>query len=132
MPILRSVWRWAGAYRQTERNIGIDAWRIQTEIVQLLGDVRYWIEHESFGRDEIAARFHHKLVWIHCFPNGNGRHARLATDLLLVSLGLPRFTWGRANLVNAGDTRALGAAQPNRSELPARRCQSPPSRHWRR
>ena len=99
------VWRWAGSYRHTERNIGIDAWRIQTEIVQLLDDVRYWIEHESFGRDEIAARFHHKLVWIHCFPNGNGRHARLATDLLLVNLGLLRFTWGRANLVNAGDTR---------------------------
>ena len=99
------VWRWAGKFRKTERNIGIDAYRITVELRQLLDDCRYWIEHGTDEPDEIAARFHHRLVWIHPFPNGNGRHARIATDLLLVSMGRPRFTWGRVNLVDPGETR---------------------------
>ena len=99
------VWRWAGKFRKTERNIGIDAYRITAELRQLLDDCRYWIEHGTYEPDEIAARFHHRLVLIHPFPNGNGRHARIATDLLLVSMGRPRFTWGRVNLVDPGETR---------------------------
>ena len=71
----------------------------------LLDDCRYWIEHGTYPPDEIAARFHHRLVLIHPFANGNGRHARLATDLLLVVIGQPRLTWGQVNLVNAGETR---------------------------
>ncbi len=99
------VWRWAGAFRQTERNIGVAPHQIAIELRKLLEDCRYWIDRNTYPVDEIAARFHHRLVWIHPFPNGNGRHARLATDLLLVSLGRQRFTWGRANLVDAGQTR---------------------------
>ena len=99
------VWRWAGDFRQTERNIGVDPFRIAIDLRNLLDDCRYWIEHETYPPDEIAARFHHRLVYIHPFPNGNGRHARLAIDLLLVKLGRPRFSWGRVNLVNAGETR---------------------------
>ncbi len=99
------VWRWAGKFRKTERNIGIDAYRISVELRQLLDDCRYWIEHGTYEPDEIAARFHHRLVLIHPFPNGNGRHARMATDLLLVAMGRPRFTWGRVNLVDPGQTR---------------------------
>jgi len=99
------VWRWAGKFRKTERNIGIDAYRISVELRQLLDDCRYWIEHGTYKPDEIAARFHHRLVLIHPFPNGNGRHARMATDLLLVAMGRPRFTWGRVNLVDPGQTR---------------------------
>jgi len=99
------VWRWAGKFRKTERNIGIDAYRITVELRQLLDDCRYWIEHGTYEPDEIAARFHHRLVLIHPFPNGNGRHARLATDRLLVSMGCSRFTWGRVNLVDPGETR---------------------------
>lgn len=99
------VWRWAGKFRKTERNIGIDAYRITVELRQLLDDCRYWIEHGTYEPDEIAARFHHRLVLIHPFPNGNGRHARIAIDLLLVSMGRPRFTWGRVNLVDPGETR---------------------------
>jgi Fic-DOC domain mobile mystery protein B len=100
-----NVWRWAGQYRRTDKNVGVDAYRIPQELRQLVDDCRYWIDHKTYDPDEIAARFHHKLVWIHPYPNGNGRHARLATDLLLVSLGRGRFTWGRENLVNPGDTR---------------------------
>ncbi len=100
------VWRWAGKHRQSNKSIGIDAYLIPTELRQLFDDCRYWIEYKTYGQDEIAARFHHRLVSIHPYPNGNGRHARLATDLLLVGLGRPRFTWGRVSLVDAGETRS--------------------------
>lgn len=103
--MLGRVWRWAGEFRQTERNIGIDPYRISVELRQLVDDCRYWIEHDTYPPDEIAARFHHRLVFIHLFANGNGRHARLATDLLLVKLGQTRFSWGQVNLVDASETR---------------------------
>jgi len=100
-----NVWRWAGNYRHSNKNIGVDAYRIPQELRQLVDDCTYWIDHETYAPDELAARFHHRLVWIHPYPNGNGRHARLATDLLLVSLGRERFSWGSANLVDPGETR---------------------------
>ena len=100
-----NVWRWAGQYRTTGKNIGIDAYRIRTELRQLLDDCRFWIENGTYEPDEIAARFHHRLVSIHCYPNGNGRHARLAADLLLKSMGQERFSWGGKNLVDVGETR---------------------------
>ena len=99
------VWRWAGQYRSTERNIGIESYRIQTELRQIIEDVRYWIDHQSYAPDELAVRFHHRLVSVHPFPNGNGRWSRLAADVLIVQQGGARFTWGRANLQTAGDTR---------------------------
>lgn len=92
------VWRWAGDFRKTERNIGIDAWRIPVELRTLLGDAQTWVEYKSYSPDEIAVRFHHRLVWIHPFPNGNGRHARLIADLLITQLGEPVFTWGSGSL----------------------------------
>lgn len=104
------VWRWAGRYRTTPRNIGVDAYRITPDLHQMLGDVRYWVENATYPPDEIAVRFHHRLVFIHPFPNGNGRHARLAADLLIVRLGQPRFTWGRANLTEPKATRAAYVA----------------------
>ncbi|MCH2199068.1 MAG: mobile mystery protein B [Flavobacteriales bacterium] len=104
--MFRKVWEWAGTYRATERNIGIEPYRIQTELYQLLDDVKYQIEHETYSPTEIAARFHHRLVQIHPFPNGNGRHSRLMTDLLLVSLGEEKFTWGGGQyLVSKSDVR---------------------------
>ena len=99
------VWKWAVTLRRSEKNIGVDAYQISVDLRKLLDDCRFWIEHETHEPDEIAARFHHRLVLIHPFPNGNGRHARTAADLLLVRLGRPRFTWGRANLVSAGKNR---------------------------
>ncbi len=100
-----NVWRWAGRYRTSGKNIGIDAYRIPTELRQLLDDCRYWIENGTYEPDEIAVRFHHRIVSIHCYPNGNGRHARLAADLLLKSMGQERFSWGRENLVDVEETR---------------------------
>jgi Fic-DOC domain mobile mystery protein B len=99
------VWRWAGQHRTTGKNIGVDTYRIPTDLRQLLDDCRYWIENKTFEPDEIAARVHHRLVSIHCYPNGNGRHARLAADLLIKSMARERFSWGGKNLVNVGETR---------------------------
>ncbi|MDE2023030.1 MAG: mobile mystery protein B [Gammaproteobacteria bacterium] len=104
------VWRWAGKFRDTERNIGVAPALIRPELQQLVDDCGYWIKAGTYPPDEIAARFHHRLTLIHPFPNGNGRHARLATDLLLVSLGRPRFSWGRENLVDATQTRMIYVA----------------------
>lgn len=103
--MFRRVWRWAGQKRTTQRNIGIPAYQIEVALHQLVDDVRGWVELRSFAPDEIVLRFHHRLVAIHPFPNGNGRHARLAADALAVELGRPRFTWGSANLIEAAETR---------------------------
>jgi Fic-DOC domain mobile mystery protein B len=106
----RNVWRWAGAYWKTQKNIGIEFYKISTDLRALLDDCRYWVKNNTYPPDEIAARFHHRLVSIHCYPNGNGRHARLAADLLLTALGRDRFSWGSANLVDARATRAAYVA----------------------
>ena len=103
--MLGDVWRWAGKFRTSERNLGIAYYEIPAALRQLLDDVRAGIEHQSYPPDEIAVRFHHRLVQIHAFPNGNGRHARLMADLLVMSLGGERFSWGSTNLQDAGAMR---------------------------
>jgi Fic-DOC domain mobile mystery protein B len=112
------TWRWAGTYRTTEKNIGIPHYQIREALAILLGDARYWAEHRTFEPDELAIRFHHRLVWIHPFANGNGRHARLMADVIVRKQGRPLFTWGGAEIVQAGDFRrgyidALRAADKN-------------------
>jgi len=99
------VWQWAGSYRQTERNIGIEAHRIPAETPSMFDDVRYWIEHETYPPDEIAVRLHHRLTAIHPWPNGNGRHARLMADLLAQRLGRDVFTWGGGTLLDISELR---------------------------
>lgn len=103
--MLGDVWRWAGKFRKTERNIGIPFYEIPAAVLQLLDEAKGWLEYQSYSLDEIAVRFHHGLVKIHPFPNGNGRHARLMADLIVMSLGGQRFTWGSANLQNTGAMR---------------------------
>lgn len=99
------VWEWAGSHRKTARNIGIDAYRIGPELKQLVDDAQYWLDHMTYEPDELAARFHHRLVSIHPYPNGNGRHSRLATDILLHYMGQPRFTWGAGDITKKGEVR---------------------------
>jgi Fic-DOC domain mobile mystery protein B len=103
--ILGDVWRWAGTFRTSQRNIGIDYWLIPTELRQLLEDAKAWIEIKTYPSDEIAVRLHHGLVRIHAFPNGNGRHSRLMADLLVMRLGGERFSWGRESLRDPGAAR---------------------------
>lgn len=99
------TWKWAGEFRKSDKNIGVDWLHIGVELKKLLDDVRYQVEHGTFPADEIAVRFHHRLVAIHPFPNGNGRHARMMADLLVERLGRPRFSWGSRSLVDASETR---------------------------
>ena len=103
--MLGDVWRWAGKFRKSERNLGIPPYEIPVALRQLLDDTKAWIQYRTYPPDEIAVRFHHRLVQIHPFPNGNGRHARLMADLLVMRLGSERFSWGSANLQNAGEVR---------------------------
>uniref|UniRef100_UPI0040471334 mobile mystery protein B n=2 Tax=Roseivirga sp. TaxID=1964215 RepID=UPI0040471334 len=100
------VWKWSGDFRKSHKSIGIDWVQVPIQLRQLINDVNYWVEHKTYSPEEIAVRFHHKLVWIHLFPNGNGRHARLATDRLLIDVfGLEPFTWGNASIDQKGDVR---------------------------
>jgi Fic-DOC domain mobile mystery protein B len=100
------VWKWAGEYRKIDRNIGVHWPKISYETEALCREVILWRNEMIFPPDELAVRFHHKLVWIHCFPNGNGRHSRIATDLLVTELGGTRFSWGSGSLNAPGDVRS--------------------------
>ena len=100
------VWRWAGKYRETPRNIGVDANRIRMDIAQAIDDARFWAANATYAPDEIAVRYAHRLVAIHPFPNGNGRLSRMVGDLLAMQLGRPRFSWGSQSLIDANMTRA--------------------------
>lgn len=103
--MFRDVWRWAGTYRRSDKTIGVQWQLIQPRLYEALEQTRYWIENKTFPLDEIAVRFHHSLVFIHPFPNGNGRWSRLMADILLVKLGQKRFTWGGSALRAADETR---------------------------
>lgn len=99
------TWELAGKMCKTQTNIGVETPQISTELHKLTGDVSYWLEHETYPLVELAVRFHHRLVWIHPFPNGNGRHARLAADLLMYFRGGTELTWGGRSLSAASDVR---------------------------
>ncbi len=92
--MFKDVWRWAGKYRNSDKNIGVPKEKIREEISKLIADANYWIQNQTYPWDELAARFHHRTVWIHAFPNGNGRHARLLTDALVRVHEQEPLTWG--------------------------------------
>jgi Fic-DOC domain mobile mystery protein B len=101
------VWKWAGSFRQTEKNIGVDPVQIAIQLRQLLDDAKYWIENDTYPPKELAARFHHRLVLIHPFPNGNGRHARIMADAILIKvMGVRAIDWaGGYKLENMNERR---------------------------
>ncbi len=117
------TWSWAGTFRNSDKNIGCDWTQVGVKLAQLFGNTQWWVDNATFPPDEIAARFHRDLVWIHPFPNGNGRHSRMMADTLLRRLGQPAFSWGSGgNLVAASDVRgqylaALRAADQNDYQL---------------
>jgi Fic-DOC domain mobile mystery protein B len=88
------TWSWAGTFRRSDKNIGVDWTQISVNLKNLLEDTKYWLKYQVYSLNEVGARFHHRLVSIHCFPNGNGRHARLMTDALMIENGQSRFSWG--------------------------------------
>lgn len=100
------VWNWAGTYRSRETNLGIAPLQIPIATRTVFDDARYWLQHQIYERDEFAIRIHHRMVAIHPFPNGNGRHTRLMADLLVERLGGQSFTWGGGILRDVGQLRA--------------------------
>ncbi len=104
--MFNQTWLWAGTFRKSAKSIGIDWTQIAVALRNLLDNTAYQIEHQTISNDEIAVRFHHQLVLIHAFPNGNGRHARLMADALIMSLGGERFSWGgNMSLATSGVVR---------------------------
>jgi Fic-DOC domain mobile mystery protein B len=100
------VWKWAGEFRKTNKNLGVDKHSIAIELKYLLDDCRYWIDNQVFNEDEIATRFNHRIVNIHPFPNGNGRHSRLIADVIISHIFHRLvFSWGGNDLVNRSNAR---------------------------
>ena len=100
------VWGWAGQYRKTNKNIGVDTFDISVKLRELFDDCRYWIEHNKLTEDEIGVRFKHRIVLIHPFVNGNGRHSRLMGDIMISTyFKKPVFSWGSRNITKQGEGR---------------------------
>lgn len=100
------VWKWAGTFRKSDKNIGVSFYDIGVALKQLNDDATYWIDNKTYERDELAIRFKHRLVSIHCFPNGNGRHSRLMADVLASNVfNAPVFSWGSNALLKGVDIR---------------------------
>jgi len=100
------TWKWAGQARRSDKTLGVPWTEIATRLRQMLDDVQAQIQYRTYAPVEIAARYYHRLVSVHVFPNGNGRHARLMADLLLSDLAGQRFEWGRGSLIAASELRA--------------------------
>jgi Fic-DOC domain mobile mystery protein B len=103
--MLGETWRWAGRYRNKNTNIGLDFHLIREEVPKLCSDVTFWVDNDTYPWPDLAIRFHHRLVKIHPFVNGNGRHARLAADVLLEANGQSALPWGGESLVWATPER---------------------------
>lgn len=102
----RNVWRWAGEYRKTNKNIGVDKLEIPIALRSLIDDASYWLENNIYDPEEFAIRFKHRLVSIHCFPNGNGRHSRMIADIIVEKIfQQPVFSWGSKNLSDEKESR---------------------------
>lgn len=101
-----SIWKWAGTFRTTERNIGVAPYNIQPQMRMLIDDIKFWISHKTYSEKEIAIRFHHRLVQIHPFPNGNGRISRIMADLLMHNFNLENLNWGSGDLTEISELRS--------------------------
>ncbi len=100
------VWIWAGTFRTTERNIGVAPFQIAIKLQELFEDAKYWIKNKTYSSLEIAVRFHHRLVAIHPFPNGNGRISRIMADLIMKIQNDKPLYWGSSSLVNISEERS--------------------------
>jgi Fic-DOC domain mobile mystery protein B len=105
--MFNDVWSWAGDYRRTNKNIGVDKHQIGISVKQLLDDSLYWLKNRTYSDEEFAIRFKHRIVKIHCFPNGNGRHSRLMADIIISQIyGKKIFSWNSTNLNKKGEVRS--------------------------
>ncbi|HBH79510.1 MAG TPA: mobile mystery protein B [Nitrospira sp.] len=101
--MLGSIWDWAGKYRRDNLNIGMD-WHLIPEQVRLLcDDFLHWdAQASTMPVLEVAARLQNRLTKIHPFRNGNGRHARLMTDIFFLSRRHPLLEWPQTQLMSEG------------------------------
>lgn len=100
------TWKWAGEFRKSEKNIGISWIIIGIELRNLLDDTKFWIKNKTYSEQEIAIRFKHRIVKIHCFPNGNGRHSRIMADIIMENIFKKEtFSWGFKNRLQADEMR---------------------------
>lgn len=100
------VWKWAGEFRKSDKNIGVKWAQIGIELKTLIDDTKYWIKNKTYPPEEVSIRFKHRIVAIHCFPNGNGRHSRMMADIIIEFIfGKEIFTWHQSNMVKGGETR---------------------------
>lgn len=97
------VWKWAGKFRKTNKNIGIEFYQIPIELRLLLDDAKFWQENSTYSLPDLAVIFHHRLVKIHLFANGNGRHARLAADAIIIKNACKPLSWGGNSDLNKPD-----------------------------
>jgi Fic-DOC domain mobile mystery protein B len=104
--MLGDVWKWAGTIRKYNKNLGVDKFQISVRLRQLIDNCEFWIENKTYSEEEIAIRFKHKIVSIHVFPNGNGRHSRLMGDIIMKHVfEKPTFSWGQKGLVHKSKVR---------------------------
>jgi Fic-DOC domain mobile mystery protein B len=104
--MFNDVWSWAGKFRHSEKNLGVDWYQIITSLKQLIDDSKYWLANKTYSDDEFAIQFKHKIVTIHCFPNGNGRHSRLMADITIGQIfGKPIFKWSSTSLNKKNEAR---------------------------
>ena len=111
------VWKWAGAFRKSNKNIGVDWPNIAVDVKLLLDNCSFWIEKETYMPDEIAIRFKHGLISIHCFPNGNGRHSRLMGDIIINKIfQREMFSWGGSNIQRSQNIRKVYIASVKKAD----------------
>lgn len=100
--MFNGVWRWAGRYRTTGKNIGWEVHRLTEGVHNALADAQAWLDYSTYSLPEVAVRLHHQLVVIHPWPNGNGRHARLLADIVIAARKGQELTWGAGADIGAG------------------------------
>lgn len=103
--MFNETWSWAGVFRKSQTNIGVDSIYIPQELKAIFDDVEFWIFNNIYDMREIAIRLHHRLVFVHPFPNGNGRFSRLFADLLLQNNNEVSLSWGSCSLIEDSITR---------------------------
>lgn len=105
--MFNDVWDWAAQIPSTElqNEFAASVPGIRPQLSILYADaIEYWLNDKRMTPEEFAVRVHHRVVKIHPFRNGNGRHSRLLADLLLSeNFGLETFTWGGSAQLGAGD-----------------------------
>ena len=106
--MLGQVWEWAGKTRTRETNIGVMPHQIEIERKKLNDDAVFWCEATVMTPKELAITFHHKLIQIHCYPNGNGRHGRIMADLIVEKLyEMKRLDWITEDMLHEGEARDI-------------------------